>query len=50
MSALFSLQGQVALVTGGLGRLGPIWLEALLDAGAAVAALDRPGARASEVF
>jgi NAD(P)-dependent dehydrogenase (short-subunit alcohol dehydrogenase family) len=40
---LFDLSGAVAVVTGGLGRLGPIWSEALLAAGASVALLDRPG-------
>jgi len=47
---LFSLKGEVAVVTGALGKLGPIWIETLLEAGAAVYALDHPGARASEAF
>ncbi|MGE3274279.1 MAG: SDR family oxidoreductase [Vicinamibacterales bacterium] len=50
MTPPFSLEGQVAVVTGALGKLGPIWIEALLDAGARVAALDRPGAVPSPVF
>ena len=46
----FLLTDQVAVVTGALGKLGPIWVEALLDAGARVAALDLPGARPSPAF
>ena len=47
MSDEFRLDGQVAVVTGALGRLGPVWVEALLDAGARVAALDLAGAAPS---
>jgi NAD(P)-dependent dehydrogenase (short-subunit alcohol dehydrogenase family) len=47
---LFTLDGLVAVVTGACGKLGPVWTEALLDAGARVAALDVPGASASESF
>ena len=50
MSDRFSLDGQVAVVTGSCGKLGPIWVEALLEAGARVAALDLPGAKASPAF
>jgi NAD(P)-dependent dehydrogenase (short-subunit alcohol dehydrogenase family) len=46
----FTLDHQVAVVTGACGKLGPVWTEALLDAGARVAALDLPGARPSETF
>ena len=50
MNDLFSLKGEVGVVTGCLGKLGPIWVETLLDAGAAVFALDRPGLKISEQF
>jgi NAD(P)-dependent dehydrogenase (short-subunit alcohol dehydrogenase family) len=46
----FALDGRVAVVTGGTGRLGPVWAEALLDAGATVVTCDLPGAAASEGF
>ena len=50
MSSRFSLDGQIAVVTGSCGKLGPIWVEALLEAGARVAALDLPGAKPSPAF
>lgn len=50
MSQIFDLSGRVGLVTGALGKLGPIWIEALLSAGATVAGLDRPDAPVSERF
>jgi NAD(P)-dependent dehydrogenase (short-subunit alcohol dehydrogenase family) len=40
---LFDLTGKTALVTGGRnGLLGPVWVETLNDAGAAVTAFDLP--------
>ena len=50
MNHPFSLEHQIAVVTGACGKLGPIWIEALLDAGAQVAALELPGAPASSAF
>jgi NAD(P)-dependent dehydrogenase (short-subunit alcohol dehydrogenase family) len=50
LNDLFSLEGEIAVVTGGLGKLGPIWIEVLLDAGASVFVLDRPGQEISEQF
>lgn len=47
MSALFRLDHDIAIVTGATGKLGPIWVEALLDAGARVAAWDLPGVQPS---
>jgi NAD(P)-dependent dehydrogenase (short-subunit alcohol dehydrogenase family) len=50
VSGRFSLDDQVAVVTGATGRLGPVWIEGLLEAGARVAALDIPGAQSSSLF
>jgi NAD(P)-dependent dehydrogenase (short-subunit alcohol dehydrogenase family) len=47
---LFSLNGEVAVVTGALGKLGPIWIETLLEAGAKVFALDHPDAKISQGY
>ena len=46
----FSLDQQIAVVTGASGKLGAVWVEALLEAGARVAALDLPGAVATVRF
>jgi NAD(P)-dependent dehydrogenase (short-subunit alcohol dehydrogenase family) len=50
LTTLFDLKGEVAVVTGALGKLGPVWVETLLGAGANLMALDRPGAAASPLF
>jgi NAD(P)-dependent dehydrogenase (short-subunit alcohol dehydrogenase family) len=50
MSSVFELDDDVAVVTGAFGRLGPVWMEALLEAGARVAALDLPGAGETQRF
>ena len=43
LDSLFGLAGQVAIVTGGAGRLGSRYVAALREAGASVAAFDLPG-------
>ena len=43
MNREFNLEKDVAVVTGALGKLGPIWIGALLDAGARVVAIDLSG-------
>jgi NAD(P)-dependent dehydrogenase (short-subunit alcohol dehydrogenase family) len=48
--ARFSLAGVTAVVTGACGKLGPVWIDALLEAGARVAALELPGAAESPAF
>src|SRR5512137_2748586 len=47
---LFNLEDDIGVVTGALGKLGPIWVETLLAAGTRVLALDRPGQPASPEF
>lgn len=44
------LDGRVVVVTGALGKLGPIWIGGLLDAGASVAGVDLEAAPASAAF
>jgi NAD(P)-dependent dehydrogenase (short-subunit alcohol dehydrogenase family) len=46
----FRLDNEVAVVTGACGKLGPVWVEALIEAGARVAALDLPGVTPSPAF
>ncbi len=50
MSSLFSLTSEIAVVTGALGKLGTVWTETLLEAGAAVLALDLPTQPVGESF
>ncbi len=50
MKDLFSLKKEVAVVTGALGKLGPIWIDTLLAAGARVFALDHPESQKSKAF
>jgi len=45
-----TLAGRVAVVTGALGKLGPIWIGGLLDAGATVAGVDLETAPISSEF
>jgi NAD(P)-dependent dehydrogenase (short-subunit alcohol dehydrogenase family) len=45
---MYSLQNEIAVVTGASGNLGPIWIESLLAAGACVFAIDHPDAEVTE--
>src|SRR4029079_3407032 len=46
----FSLDQQIAVGTGATGKLGAVWVEALVEAGARVAALDLAKAAATPRF
>lgn len=50
MNSRFGLDGRVAVVTGALGNLGPVWAEGLLEAGAVVVGLDLPSATPNAAF
>ena len=50
MKDLFRIDGEVAVVTGALGKLGPVWVGTLLDGGASVFALDLPQAKISQDY
>lgn len=50
MTSRFRLDGRVAVVSGALGNLGPVWIEGLLEAGATVVGLDLPGSVPNAAF
>jgi NAD(P)-dependent dehydrogenase (short-subunit alcohol dehydrogenase family) len=50
VSDRFELDGRIAVVTGALGSLGPVWTQGLLEAGATVIGLDLPGATPNDPF
>ena len=49
MSNRFGLEGRVAVVTGALGNLGPVWTEGLLEAFGAERVIDTPISEAAFV-
>lgn len=46
----FNISEQIAVVTGALGKLGPVWIEALLNAGAKVVGVDLPETKTPSFF
>lgn len=46
----YDLSQEIAVVTGALGLLGPVWVEGLLQAGAKVIAIDLEQAKVSDRF
>ena len=48
MTAGYNLKGEIAIVTGASGFLGPIWIETLLEGGAKVVAVDHPQAKITD--
>ena len=46
----FRLDGKIAVVTGAVGLLGPVWCRALLEAGATVAGFDLARVKISQEF
>lgn len=50
MQEPFRLDDKVAVVTGALGKLGPVWVEALLSVGAHLVGLDLPWITISHPF
>ncbi|MDB5790415.1 MAG: hypothetical protein JWQ80_439 [Massilia sp.] len=50
LAELGSLEGRVAVITGGAGHIGKAMAAALCQAGCQVCLVDRPGAHATEVF